>query len=162
MQNITHLVTSVEKAVAAHRAVVAEAEQKASAARDALAATQAADRLALEPAAQAAQALANKLGETVEKRTELIEQIRIGRHQLAQQIPIREEFKGLAVRNFGHFDAEKNPGVFLGLLQNRPHGILALLVIPWLETWLAEKEEELEQVETQIAELAQSAKAPVK
>jgi hypothetical protein len=161
-KNITPLVSSVEKVVAAHRAILADAEAKAAAERDALAATQAADKAALEPVAQAAADLANKLTELTSKRVELLEELRIGRRQLTGQQGIAGEFKELAFRNFGHPYAEGNPGVFLQLLQNRPHGLLALLVVPWLETWLTEKQEALEATENQIAELAQSAKAPAK
>jgi len=162
MKNIEPLVTSVEKAVAAHRSILADAEQKAAIQREVLTATQAADKAALEPVAQAAADLANKLTELTSKRVELLEELRIGRHQLTCQQGIADEFKGLAVRNFGHQYAETNPGIFLQLLESRPHGILALLVIPWLETWLAEKQEALEETENQIAELAQSAKSPAK
>jgi len=161
MQNITPLVTSVEKAVAAHRAILADAEAKATSARDALAATQAADKAALEPVAQAAAALADKLTDLTTKRVNLLEELRIGRHQFTCQQNIADEFRGIAAGNFGHEYAEKNPGVFLQLLENRPHGILALIVLPWLEKWLVEKQEALDETENQIAELAKSAKLPV-
>lgn len=162
MKNIEPLVSAVEKAVAQHRAIAAKAEQKAAAERDTLAADQAADKAALAPTIEAAATLTNKLIELTTKRVNLLEEIEHGNHQLLGQQNIADDFQGLATRNFGHEYAYKNPGVFLQLLENRPHGLLAMIVIPWLKTWLAERQESLEETENQIAELAASAKAPVK
>jgi hypothetical protein len=162
MQNITPLVSAVEKAIAAHESVLEEAQTRAAAERDALAARQAQDTAKLSPIAEARAALRNTLGELTNRRDVLTEELRIGRHQLTCQRSIADEFQSIATRNFGHEHAEKNPGVFLQLLESRPHGLLALLVIPWLEKWLVEKQEALEETENQIAELAKSAKPPTK
>jgi hypothetical protein len=127
-----------------------------------IAAAAAAEAAKLQPAADQIASLRNQLNALTLKRDELSEQLRIGQHQLTSQQGIAAEFQGLAVRNFGHEHAEKNPGVFLQLLETRPHGLLALLIIPWLEKWLVEKQEALEETEAQITALAASAKAPVK
>jgi hypothetical protein len=159
MLNITPLVSSVEKVVAAHRAILAEAEQKASAERLALAASQAADAAALAPTVQAAANLANRLNELTSKRLELLEELRIGRHQLTTQRGIADAFTEIITKNFGHPYAAQNP-VFHSILQSHPHGLLALEIIPRLEKWIAEKEEVLGDTDNQLAELAASAKAP--
>lgn len=162
MKNIEPLVTSVEKVVAAHRAILADAETKAAAERDALAATQAADKAALEPVAQAAASLTNRLNELTSKREDLTEQIRIGRHQLTQQQVFADEWQLLVVGNFGNHHVERDPSIFRQLMAQRQHCFLSITIIPLLKKWLAEKQEALEATESAIAELAASAKAPVK
>ena len=160
MKNITHLVSAVEKAVAAHRAIVTGAEAKASAERDALAADQAAAQAALEPVAQAAADLTNRLGELTSRRDTLLEEIRIGTSQLAQQKSQADEFTFLVTGNFGHPHALGNPGIFRQLMENRLHCLLAVTIAPMLQAWLTEKGEALEETESQLAVLAASAKPP--
>src|ERR1035441_908377 len=113
MQNIPPLVSSVEKVVAAHRAILADAEAKAVADRDALAKRQEAEKAKLAPVVQAAADLNNRLIELTSRREVLTEELRIGRNQLSKQQVIADEFRALATRNFGHPYAESNPGIFL-------------------------------------------------
>ena len=162
MKNIEPLVSSVEKAVAAHRAILADAESKANAERDALAERHAGAAAELAPIVQAAADLANTLGALTSKRAEAIEYLRIARHQLGQQLLLVGEFDRLVVGNVGNFMVEKNPGVFVSLLENRAAGFLATAIAPRIQEQIAAKEQELEETENQIAELAKTAKAPAK
>jgi hypothetical protein len=111
---------------------------------DALAGTQAADKAPPEPVAQVAADLGNRLTDLTTKRVNLLEELRIGRHQITCQQNIAGEFRAIATGNFGHEYAEKNPGVFLQLLENRPHGLLAIIIVPRLEKWIVEKQEALD------------------
>lgn len=162
MQNITPLVSAVEKVVEAHRAILAAAERKAVKARDALAADQANDQAALAPIAQAAADLTFRLGELTNQRDNLLEEIRIGTSQLAQQKSQADEFTFLVTGNFGHPHALGNPGIFRQLMENRLHCLLAVTISPMLQAWLVEKQEALEETENQLAALAASAKLPAK
>lgn len=158
MQNIPLLVTSVEKVVDAHRVILAEAETKAAKEREALAAKHLAAKEALSPTAQAAADLTNRLNELTSKRDVLTEQLRIGKHQLSQQQVFADEFQLLVVGNFGDHHVEGNPGTFRQLMAQRPHCLLAVTIIPMLKAWLAEKQEALEEAESQIGELAATAR----
>jgi hypothetical protein len=73
---------------------------------------------------------------------------------------LADEFERLAAGNFGHHYAEKIPGVFRELMTNRPASILALFIVPRLQAWITEKENQIEAVEAEIAALAQNAKPP--
>ncbi len=155
------LETSIEKVsrvIAEQESILTEADKKSAAERDALATRQAADAANLAPVAEAAASLKNTLNALLEKRDTLAEQLRIGRHQLTQQTPLAAEFERLVTANFGHQYAEKNPGVFRELLVNRPTHILSLHIIPRLEAWITEKENEIAEVEAEITALAETAK----
>lgn len=162
MKNITPLVSAIEKAIQAHEAVIAEASAKANAEREALASQHEADAAKLEPIVAARAALNNSLNELTSKRDDLTEQIRIGRHQLTQQQVFADEWQLLVVGNFGNHHVERNPSVFRQLMEHRQHCFLSVTIIPLLKAWLAEKQEALEATEIAIAELAASAKPPVK
>ena len=125
-----------------------------------LEAAQASEAAKLEPVAQAAAALADRLTELTSKREALTEELRIGRGQLSHQQTLVEEAERVIAAQFGTEHASRNPAAFLEALRNRPTALLALTVLPRLEQWLVEKQEALEETENQLAELAASAKAP--
>ena len=160
MKNIEPLVSSVEKVVAQHRNILAQAEAKASAERDDLATAQVSDRARMAPIAQAAADLTNRLGELTSRREALLEEIRIGTSQLAQQKSQADEFTFLVTGNFGHPHAHGNPGIFRQLMENRLHCLMAVTISPMLQAWLTEKGEALEETESQLAALAATAKLP--
>jgi hypothetical protein len=149
--------------------LISERERKLNAEYDAhkkrqaeIAAAAAAEAAKLQPAADQVANLRNKLNELTSQRDTISEEIRIGRHQLTQQQVFADEFQLLVVGNFGNHHVERDPGTFRQILAQRPHCILALTIIPMLKAWLTEKQEALDETENQIAELAQSAKAPAK
>ena len=162
MQTLETSIEKVSRIIAAQESLLTDADAKSAAERDALAARQAADAAKLAPFVESTKGLKNTLNSLLEKRDTLVEQLRIGRHQLTQQKPLVDDYERLVTANFGHFHAEKNPGVFLELLTNRPANLLALQIVPRLETWITAKENELAEVEAEIAALAETAKPPGK
>jgi hypothetical protein len=157
---IDHHITTIEKAIAAHEALLTEAENKSTAEQAAVAASQAADAEKLKPLVEARASLRNKLNELTQRHAELVEALRIGKNQLTQQQSLEGEFDRLVTANFGNSYAGQNPGIFRELMTNRPASILALFIVPRLQAWITEKGNEIEAVEAEIAALAQNAKPP--
>ena len=157
---IDHHITTIEKAIAAHEVILTEAKNKSSAEQAALDAKQAASAEKLNPLVESRASLRNKLNELTQRHAELEEALRIGKHQLTQQQILEDDFERLAKGNFGTAYAEKNPGIFRHLMENRTSSVLALFIVPRLQAWITEKENEIEAVESEIAALAQNAKPP--